>query len=175
MTRLLPTLARASLVTDDREFRPALQRFIEGRLRDRSDSEDIVQETFLRLHDYRRTRSVTDVGAFCFAIARNLVQDHLRRRRNAPETGELTEALVCPAPRADEIIGYRERVDILKCALDRMPPLRREVFIRQRLDEMSVATIASDMGLSIAAVEKHVTRAIADLRAAMGRRGGVRP
>lgn len=175
MTRLLPTLDRASVVTDDREFRPALQRFIEGRLRDRADSEDIVQETFLRLHDYRRTRSVTDVGAFCFAIARNLVQDHLRRRRSAPETGELTDAIVCPAPRADEIVGYRERVAILRRALDRMPALRREVFIRQRLDEMSVATIASDMGLSIAAVEKHVTRAIADLRAAMERRGGTRP
>jgi len=171
MSRLLPIASGQHVATDDAEFRPALQRFIEGRLRDRSDSEDIVQETYLRLYDYRRTRSVADAGAFCFAVARNLVQDHLRRRRVAPTTSELSEEIVCPEPRADEIASYRERVEILKRALGAMPALRREVFLRQRLDGQRVATIAVDLGLSTAAVEKHIVRAVGFLRAALRRRG----
>ena len=107
------SVAARRSVAVDAALHPALQRFIEGRLRDRSDSEDIVQETFLRLYDYSRTRTVADVGAFCFAVARNLIRDHVRRRRAAPLTEEPTEAIACPAPRADEILGYRERVDVL--------------------------------------------------------------
>ena len=69
-----------------------------------------------------------DVGAFCFAVARNLVHDHLRRRRAAGPHAELSDEIACPAPRADEILAYRERVEVLIRALKAMPPLRREVF-----------------------------------------------
>ncbi len=171
MTELIPITERRRLADEDADLRHALQRFIEGRLRDRTESEDLVQETYLRLYDYRRTRSVADVGAFCFAVARNLIQDHLRRLRVRPVGAELAEDTVCPAPRADEILAYRERVDLLTRALRAMPALRREVFIRRRLEEQPVATIAVDMGLGLSAVEKHVVRALADLRAALDRRG----
>ncbi len=170
MTKLAPIVERRHIAADEAELRRALQRFVEGRLRDRTDSEDLVQETYLRLHDYRRTRSVADVGAFCFAVARNLIRDHLRSLRVMPRT-ELPEEMACPAPRADEILAYRERVDVLTRALNAMPALRREVFMRRRLDGQPVAAIAADLGLGISAVEKHVVRALADLRAALDRRG----
>lgn len=154
----------------DVDLHPMLRRFFEGRLRDHADSEDLVQETFLRLYDYRRTRTVADVGAFCFAVARNLIRDHLRRRDCGTATAELSEELVCPVPRADEILAYRERVEILRQALRAMPALRREVFLRRRLDEQSVAAISDALGISKSAIEKHVTRAISDLRHALERR-----
>jgi RNA polymerase sigma-70 factor (ECF subfamily) len=172
MTELAPLRMRDPLPSgEDADLRLALQRFIEGRLRDRTESEDLVQETYLRLYDYRRTRSVANVGAFCFAVARNLVRDHVRRLRSTPIAMDLPEETVCPAPRADEILAYRERVEVLTRALRAMPPLRREVFTRRRLDGHAVATIASDLELSVTAVEKHVVRALADLRAALDRRG----
>jgi RNA polymerase sigma factor (sigma-70 family) len=141
-----------------------------GRLRDRSEGEDIVQETYLRLYDYRRTRTVADVGAFCFAVARNLIRDHLRRLKRAPALpGELPLDVACPLPRADEILLHRQRVDILTRALKVMPPLRREVFLRRRLEEQPTAKIAADLELSAASIEKHVVRALADLRAALAK------
>jgi RNA polymerase sigma-70 factor (ECF subfamily) len=171
MTELIPITDRRRLADEDADLRRALQRFVEGRLRDRGDSEDLVQETYLRLYDYRRTRTVADVGAFCFAIARNLIHDHLRYLRVRPVAAELPDDTACPAPRADEILAYRERVDLLTRALRGMPPLRREVFLRRRLDGQPSAQIAADLGLGLSAVEKHVVRALADLRQALGRRG----
>jgi RNA polymerase sigma-70 factor (ECF subfamily) len=151
------------------ELRHALQRFVDGKLRDRQDGEDIVQETYVRLYDYRRTRPVADVGAFCFTVAHNLVRDHFRRTRTALPI-ELHENIACAQPRADEILDYRQRVDILVRALNVMPPLRREVFLRRRLDGVPSATIAADLDMSMAAVDKHCARALADLRAALERR-----
>ena len=51
------------------------------------------------------------------------------------------------------------------------PPLRREVFLRRRLDEQDAATVAEALGIGRSAVEKHVTRAVADLRRALEKRG----
>jgi RNA polymerase sigma-70 factor (ECF subfamily) len=171
MNEITAIAARRRVDGEDAELRRALQRFVEGRLRDRGEGEDIVQETYVRLYDYRRTRPVADVGAFCFAVARNLVHDHFRRHKAQPATGELAEDIICPQPRAEEILDYRQRVEILVRALKVMPPLRREVFLRRRLDGIATSTIATDLDLSIAAVEKHCSRALADLRAALERRG----
>lgn len=163
---------------DDADLHQALLHFVSGRLRHHADGEDIVQETYLRLYDYRQKRSVANVGAFCFKVARNLVHDYFRARRAMPEAEEISEEIACPQPRIETVLDYRQRVEILVGALRVMPPLRREVFMRRRLDGIASKTIADDLGLSAAAVEKHCTRAIADLRAALERRGlpgGARP
>jgi RNA polymerase sigma-70 factor (ECF subfamily) len=171
MNELSAIATRRRADAEEVELRVALRRFVDGRLRDRNDGEDIVQETYVRLYSYRRTRPVADVGAFCFAVARNLVSDHFRRRQVQPPAAELVEDIVCPQPRAEEILDYRQRVDILVRALRVMPPLRREVFLRRRLDGIPAAVIAADLELSPAAVDKHCSRALADLRVALERRG----
>lgn len=175
-----PNAARRHAAREEAELRVALKRFVGGRLGagERADGEDIVQETYLRLYDYRRTRPVADIGAFCFAVARNLVHDHFRRRSAAPRTEQVDEAIVCPQPRVEEVLDYRQRVEILVRAMKVMPALRREVFLRRQLDGTPAVQIAADLGLSRAAVDKHCTRALADLRAALERRGlppGARP
>jgi RNA polymerase sigma factor (sigma-70 family) len=166
------TIAERRIATaHDAALRQALHRFVSGQLRDRVMGEDIVQETYVRMYDYRRTRPVADAAAFCFAVARNLVRDHFRGIRTQPATSELVEGLTCPLPRAEEMLDYRQRVEILMRALNVMPPLRREIFLRRRLDGVPGAVVAADLGMTVAAVDKHCTRALADLRRALERRG----
>jgi RNA polymerase sigma-70 factor (ECF subfamily) len=171
MTEMTVIAARRSAAAEEAALYGALERFVTGRLRDRSEGADIVQETYVRLYDYRRTRTITDAAGFCFAVARNLVHDHFRRLLALPPAAELAEDIACPQPRAEEILDYRQRVDILVGALKAMPPLRREIFLRRRLDGIPGAMIANDLGMSQAAIDKHCTRALADLRHALERRG----
>jgi RNA polymerase sigma factor (sigma-70 family) len=171
MTDMSAIVERRHAAAEEAALHRTLLHFVEGRVRNRTEGEDIVQETYLRLYDYRRTRSVADVGAFCFAVARNLLQDRIRRLKRQPHVAEFPETLACPAPRADEILNYRQRVEILVRALGVMPPLRREVFLRRRLDDQPAAKVAADLDMRVSAVEKHVTRALADLRAALALRG----
>ena len=156
---------------DEAALHALLHRFVLSRLRDRCDIEDLVQETFARFYAYRSRRVVEDRTAFCLAVAGNLIKDRFRRQGVAPVTTEVPDTLVCPQPRIDEILSYRQRVAVLSTAIAAMPPLRREVFLRRRLDGDTIAKVAADLGLSPAAIEKHVTRALADLRHALERRG----
>lgn len=83
MTELVPILSRQAEI-DEARLRPSLRRFVDGRLRHTADSEDIVQEIYVRLYDYRRTRSIGDIGAFCFAAARPARTRNCPTRLHAP-------------------------------------------------------------------------------------------
>lgn len=148
----------------------ALQLFVGQRVRDHADRDDVVQEVYLRLVGHPASEHIDNIRAFCFAIARNLIVDIHRRQRRASLT-ELDETLVCPQPTAEVVVAYRRAVAILMRALEKMPPLRREIFFRRRLDGQSTESIAAALEMSLAAVEKHVVRALADLRAALARHG----
>ena len=68
-----------------REFHPRLRRYINARIGNRADAEDILQDVFLRVHQRLDSlRSEENLRAWIFRVARNAVIDHLRRRR--PET-----------------------------------------------------------------------------------------
>ncbi|MBW6527278.1 sigma-70 family RNA polymerase sigma factor [Sphingomonas sp. RHCKR7] len=161
--------ARALDVADAALHR-ALRAFVGGRVAQSADRDDVVQETYARLLGYQAGRRVDDVKALCFAIARNLLLDHHRAARHGA-TVELDEALACPLPSAERVVAFRRAVAVLAGALERMPPLRREIFLRKRLDGLTTAEIAGALEMSLAAVEKHVVRALADLRGALARRG----
>ena len=148
----------------------ALRAFVQGRLGHHADGDDLVQETYLRLFTYQASARVENVKALCFAIARNLLLDHHRGARRTAHV-ELDEGIACPQPAADRVVAFRRAVALMAGALERMPPLRREIFLRKRLDGLSTAAIAHSLDMSTAAVEKHVVRAFADLRTALARRG----
>jgi RNA polymerase sigma factor (sigma-70 family) len=162
---------RRVAAAQDLELRQALHRFVSGRLRDRVLGEDIVQETYVRMYDYRRTRPIANAAAFCFAVARNLVHDHFRGLHAQPPASELVEDMACPRPWAEEVLDYRQRLEILVGALTAMPPLRREIFLRRRLDGVPSTVVAADLGMTVSAVDKHCTRALAYLRHTLARRG----
>lgn len=158
------------IAAPDAALTRALRLFVRGRMGDHHDGDDVVQETFVRLFHYQAGASVGNVKALCFAIARNLLLDHHRADRSGRHVA-LDEEMVCPLPSAEVVVAYRRAVAILAQAVGRMPPLRREIFLRKRLDGGTTAEIAAALDMSIAAVEKHVTRAAQDLRTALARRG----
>src|SRR2546426_11813727 len=63
-------------------YRPSLGRHLTRMLDDPAAAEDLVVETFLRLHRHRdRWREGTPLRPWTFAIARNLARNRLRAQR----------------------------------------------------------------------------------------------
>ncbi|WP_119680626.1 RNA polymerase sigma factor [Indioceanicola profundi] len=155
--------AIAKLLTD----REGLYRFIRRRVRDPILSEDILQETLARLLGYLRGGTVQNVPALGYRIADNLVRDHYRAHAAAP-TEELSDVVPCQNPTADQVLIDRRRMEAFSRALEDMPPLRREVFVRRRLHGESYREIAAALDMSEAAVEKHVVRALEWLHLRVG-------
>lgn len=69
-------------------------------------------------------------------------------------------------PSAQDLFAIRQRLDLLQRLLDALPPKCREVFWLFRIEGHSQAEIAARMGVSINMVERHIMRALMDLRAA---------
>lgn len=145
-----------------RAQRRDLYQFIVRRTRDPATAEDLVQETFERLLAYEQARTIVDRAALGYRIALNLVRDHFRRASRRPALA-LDDDIPCQAPAPEQILMHRQKVEVFGKALDAMPPLRRDVFIRRRLHGHSTRQIADDLRLSEASVEKHVARALEQL------------
>ncbi|MDR3440373.1 sigma-70 family RNA polymerase sigma factor [Telmatospirillum sp.] len=137
----------------------SLYRFFLRRVGDRDVSGDLAQETFARLFAYQKTRTVANPGALCQHIAGNLLRDHFRAKGRSAEA-PLMEDVVCTAPHPDEVVMHRQRIEVFERLVSAMPDMRREVFLRRRLHGESTRQIAADLGLSEAAVEKHMVRAV---------------
>jgi RNA polymerase sigma factor (sigma-70 family) len=150
---------------DWRAIAATLSRYVRARTNRTDVVEDVVQETLSRLVHQSRVQTLVSVYALGFRIAANLLIDH--HRRDSRYVAEREEEPVSHAPLPDRVLVGRQEVAILRQALAAMPPLRRDVLVRRRLQGQSCAAIARELGLSPKAVEKHITRGLADLHKAM--------
>ena len=127
------------------------------------DAEDLVQEAMLRLHAYTNAgRDVRHPQAFVTRTAMNLAVDVHRHSRSGLYERESVEELnlvdLSPAP--DEILAAEQRLLRMREALDRVGLRTREIFFMHRLQGFSHAEIASKLGVSKSAVEKHIASAV---------------
>lgn len=147
----------------------ALKRYLRGRGARHDVIEDVSQETLARLVELAGTQQIGSVFSLAFRISDNLLID--MHRRDSRLVGELDEEVRSDEPSLNRILDSRRAVDIFDRCLKKMPPLRREVLLRRRLNQESCRAIGDDLELSTKAVEKHITRGMIDLRKALERAG----
>ena len=127
-------------------------------------AEDLTQDAIIRLIRFTEQERVENPPALLFKIAENLMLNHFRQQRRRASI-ELVDEIEGDAPTSEQIVIDREQLGLVAAAIDKLPRKRREVLIRRRLRGETHKHIAQAMGLSIAAVEKHVVRALVTLRA----------
>ncbi|HQS96366.1 MAG: hypothetical protein B7X90_02805 [Novosphingobium sp. 17-62-19] len=168
MPQLLPLSEDALPCAPDEDWADlaeTIARYVRSRTSRMDLVEDVVQETLSRLVTQKQQQKIVSIYALGFRIAANLLVDHHRRDRRY--VGEIEEDQASDAPLPDTVVAGRQELNVLAGALAAMPPLRREVIVRRRLHEQSCATIARDLQISLKAVEKHITRGLADLQRAL--------
>ena len=126
------------------------------------EADDIIQEAFARLEAYTQAKEVCSQEAFLMRTALNLMRDRARRQRTAPfDTVTLDlEAVADASPQPDEIVRGRERLRRAQTGLDRLDDLSRRCLMARRIDELSYGEIAAREGITVAAAEKRVARAV---------------
>jgi RNA polymerase sigma factor (sigma-70 family) len=146
------------------EVRPheaALRAYLQARFPGLGESDDIVQETYIRLCRARATGEIRSAKALLFTTARNVALDVFRRRRARPvEPLTKIDAARIPAetPDAAETASRRQELDLLGEAVAALPPQCREVMLRRYRDGAAGKDIAEQLGLSPETVKVHLAR-----------------
>lgn len=138
------------------------------------DAEDLIQEAYLRVHEYcehggeaREPEKV--LVRTVMRLAMNQQRDRVRHAYVDCPIEEL--ALVDPAPPAEERLAIQRTLHLIAQAIEALPPRTREAFLLRRMDGLSYADIASKLGVSVSAIEKHVGRAMSAMMEAAAQRG----
>lgn len=141
-----------------------LRRYLCSRLRNPDDAADIAQSSFAQAYAHALNSPVANPRALLFKAARNLCIDQYRR--SSSEVTALEDwmsRIDVLSPSVEEIVIAREQLQHVIERIERMPRMRREVFVRVRLEGYSHRQVCAELGLSAKSVELHIARAVFDL------------
>ncbi len=148
--------AAGELVT---RLSPALHRFFMVQFVSRRYADDLLQETWLRIHEVRHTYRPGDpVLPWLYAIARNIRVDQYRKARRVEDREQQVERL--PEVAAVE----RDRSLDLEALLARLPESQREVIAMLKVSGMSLEEVARATASSVGSVKQKAHRAYEKLR-----------
>jgi RNA polymerase sigma-70 factor (ECF subfamily) len=156
-------LAAATALID--RVSPQLHRFLALQFATRVDADDLLQETWLRIHSVRHThRPGEPVLPWVYAIARHVGVDHYRRKiRTAAHEQRLEETPKVTAMSS----GQDDRVDELEALLQPLSEGQREVIEMLKVAGMSLEEVARATSCSVGSVKQKVHRAYKILRKTM--------
>jgi RNA polymerase sigma factor (sigma-70 family) len=156
-----PNRERPNLAAVFEAEESGLLRFALGLVGRRSVAEELVQETFLRLHQV--WSEVENPRAWLYRSLRNLALNHLRDHPKETELEEESAAHEAALP-AEEL-GRHEAVGLVRLLLAEMPPEDRDLVRFKYLDELKYQEISRRTGLSVGNVGyrlHHLLKGLAD-------------
>jgi RNA polymerase sigma-70 factor (ECF subfamily) len=160
----------------DRFFGPVLHFFLNRGI-PYEDSRDLTQETFLRVYrGFERFRGDASVQTWLFQIATNLWRNHVRHqragKREAREVsleGAMEKGVQVSADRslargsvgAGPLAGILadERVQLLRQALESLPPQMRRCVLLRIDQELKYREIAEVMQIAVDTVKSQISQA----------------
>jgi RNA polymerase sigma factor (sigma-70 family) len=155
----------------------AMHRFFQHLTGSATLAEDLTQEVFFRLLKFRGTyRTGAAFVPWLYQIARNVHVDHLRKHRSeAAAAGGTTDFFEPPDPAASVELALVRSTELalLRQALLRLPPERRQLLVLSRWHNLPYADIAAIVQCEPGAVKTRVFRAVQQLADVYGKLGGV--
>lgn len=141
-------------------------------------ADDLLQETFLRMHRARGSFAPSArVVPWAYAIARNAHTDHMRsahtRRTTSldqeqDEGAGRAEIAAGPGVDAEAVSIAKQTAKVVEQTLARLPPAQREAFVLVRYEGLSIADTARILGTTENAVKLRAFHAYEALRGALG-------
>jgi len=131
--------------------------FIYSKISDRDISNDIFQDTFIKVIKTLKSQSYNEEGKFLpwvMRISHNLIIDHFRKNKKMPMYRE-TEAFSIFSIMSDDSLTIenkiiKEQVEIdLRKLIEELPSDQKEVLIMRMYQDMSFKEISEITGVSI--------------------------
>ncbi|WP_262692826.1 RNA polymerase sigma factor [Kordiimonas aestuarii] len=150
--------------------RAALVRFVDSKIHNQAEAEEIVQEVFIKFRAAYDPAQVAAPEALLARIASNLVIDRVRGARARATREEnwgkihIEGADECSAKDASldpaRALAAKQDVQAALQVLEALPSKTRQIFLLHRFEGLSHAEVAARTGIPKSTIEKHMIRAI---------------
>lgn len=121
-------------------FFERIRRFIYFKLPTREDVDEATNEVFLRGWEYATSSKVDKVNAFFYRVARNVIADFYRERKQT-ESIDVAQEIASSVDIEKEASDHEEQKELLK-RLSKLKEEYREVLVMRYLNEMSIREIS---------------------------------
>ena len=147
-------------------FGPKIYSFAFSFLKEKQQSEEIVQETFLALWENRQKFDESRaLEPYLFTIAKRLVLDQLRKVVNTKVLrGKLLVTIAKQHNETEEQIIFSDMLVFAERAIDELPKQQQIVFRLSRMEGLSYEEIAERLSLSKNTVKNHLIVAAKKLK-----------
>ena len=157
----------------------SLYNFARWLVRDQSDAEDLVQETYLKaFRNFTSFRPGTNFRAWMFQILKNTflsARARTQRRRSVTlSSDEILPELPSSSDSLESILFERYRLDDIRGAIDQLPVIFREVLLLCDVEEASYREIANILSIPIGTVMSRLARARKAVRESLRSRPSAR-
>ena len=151
-------------------YQAELVNFAISRLGNREESEDLVQDVFIKMMSFEGMINKETIKSFAFTIAANKIKDHLRRRifrhkmeENAKYEMELQHSHV------ERVAEYHDTLRMVNDSMARLSPACAKVYRMSLIEDMTAGDIALEMNVSKRTVESQLFTSRKQVRAMLSR------
>jgi RNA polymerase sigma-70 factor (ECF subfamily) len=153
-------------------FNPRLQRFVFTIVKTETDTEEIVQEVFVKLWENReKLKKQASFENYLFTIAYHTTVSLLRKRAKEVHYIEYVKSVQLEVEEStpDETFNRDEIHETLNRLIEKMPGRRQEVFRMKHFQNCSYKEIADNLNISVNTVENHIVKAHKFLKENLGK------
>lgn len=139
--------------------------YISYRIPHKYEAEDLTQEVFIRLLDYKQFINPETIKPFLLTIARNLITDNIRLYYKIENyTSKIYETIKSGIENTEQTILANELAALINSRMKHLPDKRRTTYHLSLYDGLSVSEIAERLHISYRTAECHLFLARKDMR-----------
>ncbi|MEO9484528.1 MAG: sigma-70 family RNA polymerase sigma factor [Ekhidna sp.] len=146
----------------------ALRNYIYYKFGDGEQSDDVVQESFIRLWKNCAKVTMETARGFLYKVATNLSTSLKRSEKVHLKYTERAIKMDVDQESPEFLILEKEFMEKLTSAISSLPDKQREVFLMNRVEKKTYKEIAQISGVSVKAIEKSMHKALLKLRNQIG-------
>jgi RNA polymerase sigma-70 factor (ECF subfamily) len=134
--------------------RDALVRFARRRLRDPSQAEDVVHDTFEAVMTRQAAfEGRSSLRSWLIGVLKHKIVDHVRRNSRCDSLDDLEDGaapleMACPHARPEELAELRQRLTHTLARIDRLPPALRDAMHLRVLQDEPTATVCRVLAIN---------------------------
>lgn len=162
-------LNKASFEDLFKQHYAALCRYAVGIIGDADQSEDVVQQSFVKMWNKRAEMDLSrSLKSYLYTSVRNSCINYLRDKKKFKsellDIDIYASGMESGSTDALENMQAGELKEKIQKALAALPEKSREVFVMSRIEQMKYREIAEKLGVTQKTVEAHMSRALKILR-----------